>query len=202
MPCCREHLETGPAVSVLHSRLFPPARRTKGEALRAAVFTYCRDQASAQAQHYRRGHVFACRLSRHSALTGAVCTCGASVVFYQPSDSLDDEDEVLLAFAEELSKFVPLVGGAEHAHAILMPLEALAQVEETVVHDEVGLRPPAPTCISVPDMSCHPRTVASSQTCRYCSTFPKCSSSIGHGGALVCAWSVVVADGAGGINRL
>lgn len=52
------------------------------------------------------------------------------------SDSLDDEDEVLLAFAEELSKFVPLVGGAEHAHAILMPLEALAQVEETVVHDE------------------------------------------------------------------
>jgi len=52
------------------------------------------------------------------------------------TDSLDDEDEVLLAFGQELAKFVPLVGGPEHAHTILMPLEALAQVEETVVHDE------------------------------------------------------------------
>jgi len=51
------------------------------------------------------------------------------------TDSLDDEDEVLLAFGQELAKFVPLVGGPDHAHTILMPLEALAQVEETVVHD-------------------------------------------------------------------
>jgi len=52
------------------------------------------------------------------------------------TDSLEDEDEVLLAVAEELKKFVPLVGGGEHAYTLLQPLEALAQVEETVVHDK------------------------------------------------------------------
>lgn len=52
------------------------------------------------------------------------------------ADSLDDEDEVLLAVAEELSKFTPLVGGPSHAHVLLQPLEALAQVEETVVRDK------------------------------------------------------------------
>ena len=50
-------------------------------------------------------------------------------------DAQDDEDEVLLAMAEELAKLVPLVGGPRHAHALLPPLEALAAVEETVVRD-------------------------------------------------------------------
>lgn len=48
----------------------------------------------------------------------------------------DDEDEVLLAMAEELGKFVPYVGGPSHAHTILQPLEQLSQVEETVVRDK------------------------------------------------------------------
>jgi hypothetical protein len=52
-------------------------------------------------------------------------------------DSLDDEDEVLLAVAEELAKFVPLVGGPEYAYTLLAPLEGLAQVEETVVRVKV-----------------------------------------------------------------
>lgn len=52
------------------------------------------------------------------------------------TDSLDDEDEVLLACAEQLAFFVPLVGGGAHAYTLLPPLEALAQVEETVVHDK------------------------------------------------------------------
>eukprot|EP00729_Bicosta_minor_P015410 gene15410-21906_t len=52
------------------------------------------------------------------------------------TDSLDDEDEVLLACAEQLAFFVPFVGGGEHAYTLLPPLEALAQVEETVVHDK------------------------------------------------------------------
>eukprot|EP00054_Salpingoeca_dolichothecata_P012208 m.67806 g.67806 ORF g.67806 m.67806 type:complete len:581 (-) comp19837_c1_seq1:140-1882(-) len=52
------------------------------------------------------------------------------------SESLDDEDEVLLAVAEELCKFVPLVGGGDYAHTLLAPLEILAQVEETVVRDK------------------------------------------------------------------
>lgn len=48
----------------------------------------------------------------------------------------DDEDEVLLAMAEELGKFVPFVGGPNFAHTLLQPLEQLSQVEETVVRDK------------------------------------------------------------------
>lgn len=38
--------------------------------------------------------------------------------------------------AEELGKFVPLVGGPQHAAVLLAPLEALSMVEETVVRDK------------------------------------------------------------------
>ena len=49
------------------------------------------------------------------------------------TDSMCDEDEVLLALAEQLGKFTPLVGGQSHAFCLLPPLENLATVEETVV---------------------------------------------------------------------
>lgn len=52
-------------------------------------------------------------------------------------DSVDDEDEVLLALAEELGNFEEYVGGAEHAHVILGPLENLSAVEETLVREKV-----------------------------------------------------------------
>ena len=52
------------------------------------------------------------------------------------TDTIYDEDEVLLALAEQLGSFIPLVGGSEHAHALLPPLESLATVEETVVRDK------------------------------------------------------------------
>eukprot|EP00898_Chlorokybus_atmophyticus_P001885 jgi/Chlat1/2698/Chrsp180S08752 len=52
------------------------------------------------------------------------------------NESNDDEDEVLLALAEELGKFVPHVGGPEHAYVLLVPLETLSTVEETVVRDK------------------------------------------------------------------
>ncbi|KAI9917812.1 hypothetical protein PsorP6_013078 [Peronosclerospora sorghi] len=45
----------------------------------------------------------------------------------------EDEDEVLVALAEELGGFVDLVGGAEYASTLVEPLEVLAGVEETVV---------------------------------------------------------------------
>lgn len=48
----------------------------------------------------------------------------------------DDEDEVLLAMAEELGKFVPYVGGPSFGYTLLQPLEQLSQVEETVVRDK------------------------------------------------------------------
>lgn len=43
---------------------------------------------------------------------------------------------MLLALAEELGNFVEYVGGAAHASALLMPLETLATVEETIVRDK------------------------------------------------------------------
>lgn len=53
-------------------------------------------------------------------------------------DSLDDEDEVLLALAEELGQgFVEYLGGPAYAHLLLGPLENLAAVEETVVREKV-----------------------------------------------------------------
>lgn len=53
-------------------------------------------------------------------------------------ESLDDEDEVLLALAEELGSFVEYLGGQPHAHLLLGPLENLAAVEETLVRDKVS----------------------------------------------------------------
>ena len=44
--------------------------------------------------------------------------------------------QVLLIMAEELGKFIPLVGGPAHGHVLLQPLEALSMVEETVVRDK------------------------------------------------------------------
>jgi len=55
-------------------------------------------------------------------------------------DSVDDEDEVLLALADELGKsFEEYIGGKEHAHVLLGPLENLSAVEETLVRDKVRI---------------------------------------------------------------
>ncbi len=50
---------------------------------------------------------------------------------------MDDEDEVLVAIAEELGQLIDFVGGPPSAHTLLNPLAALAAVEETVVRDKV-----------------------------------------------------------------
>lgn len=52
-------------------------------------------------------------------------------------DSIDDEDEILLAVAEELGRFVNFVGGPEFAHTLLPPLENLSAVEEVLVREKV-----------------------------------------------------------------
>lgn len=52
-------------------------------------------------------------------------------------ESIDDEDEVLLALAGELGDFVEYIGGPEYAHILLQPLENLTAVEETMVRDKV-----------------------------------------------------------------
>jgi serine/threonine-protein phosphatase 2A regulatory subunit A len=52
------------------------------------------------------------------------------------AESIDEEDEVLLALSEELGNLVEYVGGPEHASVLLTPLETLATVEETMVRDK------------------------------------------------------------------
>jgi serine/threonine-protein phosphatase 2A regulatory subunit A len=39
--------------------------------------------------------------------------------------------------SEELGKFVEFVGGPEHAHVLLSPLENLAAIEEPLVREKV-----------------------------------------------------------------
>ncbi|KAL1863578.1 protein phosphatase 2A structural subunit [Paecilomyces lecythidis] len=51
-------------------------------------------------------------------------------------DSVEDEDEVLTALSEELGNFVEYVGGPEHAHVLLSPLENLAAIEEPLVREK------------------------------------------------------------------
>mmetsp|Transcript_38602 Transcript_38602/g.106296 ORF Transcript_38602/g.106296 Transcript_38602/m.106296 type:complete len:594 (-) Transcript_38602:102-1883(-) len=48
----------------------------------------------------------------------------------------DDDEEVLGALAEQLARGVPWVGGAEHASALLGPLEELCKVEELSVREK------------------------------------------------------------------
>ncbi|KAM2685348.1 hypothetical protein FF1_047085 [Malus domestica] len=52
------------------------------------------------------------------------------------NENNDDDDEVLLAMAEELRVFIPYVGGVDHANVLLPPLETLCTVEETFVRDK------------------------------------------------------------------
>ncbi|OJT15844.1 Protein phosphatase PP2A regulatory subunit A [Trametes pubescens] len=53
-------------------------------------------------------------------------------------DSVDDEDEVLLALAEELGRnFEEYIGGPEFAHVLLGPLENLSAVEETLAAESI-----------------------------------------------------------------
>lgn len=52
------------------------------------------------------------------------------------NDTIDDEDEVLLALAEQLGQFIEYVGGGEWAYTLLLPLETLAAVEEGAVRDK------------------------------------------------------------------
>lgn len=50
---------------------------------------------------------------------------------------MEDEDEVLVALAEELGNFEEFVGGGEYAHVLLAPLQHLATAEEPLVRQKV-----------------------------------------------------------------
>lgn len=49
---------------------------------------------------------------------------------------VDDDDEVLIALAEQLGQGVPWVGGPAHAHALIGPLEQLCNIEEISVREK------------------------------------------------------------------
>ncbi|EON63555.1 protein phosphatase 2 (formerly 2A), regulatory subunit A [Coniosporium apollinis CBS 100218] len=51
-------------------------------------------------------------------------------------ESVEDEDEVLVALSEELGNFVEYVGGPEYGHVLLSPLENLAAIEEPLVREK------------------------------------------------------------------
>ncbi|EQC32346.1 hypothetical protein SDRG_10093 [Saprolegnia diclina VS20] len=51
------------------------------------------------------------------------------------NETLDDDDEILLALAQELGEFVELVGGALNAYHLLFLLETLVAVDEAAVRD-------------------------------------------------------------------
>ena len=53
------------------------------------------------------------------------------------TESVEDEDEVLVALSEELGGFIEYVGGPQWGHVLLSPLENLAAIEEPVVRDKV-----------------------------------------------------------------
>ena len=44
--------------------------------------------------------------------------------------------QILLALADELGSFTPLIGGPAYAQILLKPLEDLAAIEETVVREK------------------------------------------------------------------
>lgn len=52
-------------------------------------------------------------------------------------ESVEDEDEVLVALSEELGSFIEYVGGPQYGHVLLSPLENLAAIEEPAVRDKV-----------------------------------------------------------------
>jgi serine/threonine-protein phosphatase 2A regulatory subunit A len=73
------------------------------------------------------------RLRTVAQALGAERTRSELLPFLQ--EATEDEDEVLVALAEELGGFVDLVGGTQYASILVEPLEVLAGVEETVVRD-------------------------------------------------------------------
>lgn len=77
------------------------------------------------------------RVSTISLALGPERTRDELLPFLQ--ESLDDDDEILLALAEELGQnFVEYVGGQPFAHVILGPLEHLAAMEETLVREKAS----------------------------------------------------------------
>lgn len=62
--------------------------------------------------------------------------CRICAVSLLNQDSIDDEDEILLALADELGDFLDYIGGAHYGYLLMNSFENLAAVEETVVREK------------------------------------------------------------------
>jgi hypothetical protein len=71
---------------------------------------------------------------------GRACSLMHPAAHAEMAAEMEDEDEVLLALAEELGNLIGHVGGKQNVHVLLMPLETLCAMEEALVRDKV--RPP------------------------------------------------------------
>jgi hypothetical protein len=96
------------------------------------VWLVCRDELKNEDKALRLNSVK--RLSTIALALGEERTRQELIPFV--GESNDDDEEVLLAMAEELGKFVQYVGGPNYAYTLLPPLEQLCSVEETVVRDK------------------------------------------------------------------
>ncbi|KAF4932031.1 Protein phosphatase PP2A regulatory subunit A [Colletotrichum viniferum] len=74
------------------------------------------------------------RLSTIALALGAERTREELIPFLD--ESVEDEDEVLVALSGELGNFIEYVGGPQWGHVLLSPLENLAAIEEPVVRDK------------------------------------------------------------------
>ncbi|CDW58966.1 serine:threonine protein phosphatase 2A 65 kDa [Trichuris trichiura] len=74
------------------------------------------------------------KLSTIALALGAERTRSELIPFL--TDTIYDEDEVLLALGEQLGNFTHFVGGPKYVSCLLKPLESMAAVEETVVRDK------------------------------------------------------------------
>ncbi|KID89175.1 protein phosphatase PP2A regulatory subunit A, partial [Metarhizium majus ARSEF 297] len=74
------------------------------------------------------------RLSTIALALGAERTRDELIPFLD--ESVEDEDEVLVALSDELGGFIEYVGGPSYGHVLLSPLENLAAIEEPVVRDK------------------------------------------------------------------
>jgi serine/threonine-protein phosphatase 2A regulatory subunit A len=92
----------------------------------------CRDELKSDEPMRRLNSIT--RLSTIALALGEERTRSELIPFL--AENTDDEDEVLLAQAEQLGQFVPFVGGPQYAHLLLPLLETLSTVEETVVRDK------------------------------------------------------------------
>ena len=74
------------------------------------------------------------------SIAGALgpCRTREELIPFLAAEVIDDEDDVQKCLCEQLSDLIPYVGGSIYAHALIYPLEELANTEKAIVRDKVS----------------------------------------------------------------